>query len=213
MLDKKKKRYEELVNELTDKELLLSLFLTNVLVLGVALIFGIFLFDSFTEFWKLFDWTDKRILTIGVSAGIGVFLLDLMFMKIFPSSYFDDGGVNKRIFQNRNVRQIFMISLSVAVSEEILFRGVIQTNFGLIIASVIFALVHYRYLFNQLLFINVVLLSFFIGFIYWLTGNLLVTIVMHFVIDFSLGITYRLKFGRRGDLFSGRKGEMKRHDL
>ncbi|MFS8630602.1 MAG: CPBP family intramembrane metalloprotease, partial [Bacillales bacterium] len=162
-----------------------------------------FLFDSFAEFRNIFDWTDKRIFTVGVAAGIGVFLLDLLLMKLFPLSYFDDGGVNKRIFQNRTVWQIFLISLSVAVSEEILFRGVIQTKFGLIIASVIFALVHYRYLFNPFLFINVILLSFFIGFIYLLTGNLLVTIMMHFVIDFFLGITYRIKFGRQDPLPAG----------
>jgi|LSQX01.1.fsa_nt_gb membrane protease YdiL (CAAX protease family) len=194
-MEKRKKKYQQLVSELSDKELLLNLFLTNVLVIIIAVILGFFFFDSFAEFWKIFNWIDKRIITIGVSAGAAVVLLDLILMKVVPSSWFDDGGINKKIFQNRTVGQIAVIALSVAVSEEILFRGVIQTQFGLLIASLIFALVHYRYLFNWFLFVNVVVLSFLIGYIYFLTENLLVTIVMHFVIDFFLGVIYRLKFG------------------
>ena len=48
------------MNELTDKELLLSLLLTNILALVVALVLGLFLFDSFAEFRNIFDWTDKE---------------------------------------------------------------------------------------------------------------------------------------------------------
>lgn len=197
---KNKKRYNELINELTDKELLLNLYLTNALLLILSVGLGFLLFDSMKSFLVIFDWVDIRILTVGVTAGAAVVLLDVIFMKFMSSSYYDDGGLNKRIFQNRKVWQIALIALSVAISEEILFRGVIQTNFGLIIASVIFALVHYRYLFNLFLFVNVVVLSFFIGYIYSLTENLLVTIVMHFVIDFSLGVIYRYKFGDSKDI-------------
>lgn len=197
---KNKKRYKELINGLTDKELLINLYLTNALILILALGLGFFFFDSLASFLMIFDPTDIRILTVGVTAGVAVVLLDVIFMKFMPSSYYDDGGLNKRIFQNRKGWQIALIALSVSISEEILFRGVIQTQFGLIIASLIFALVHYRYLFNLFLFVNVVVLSFFIGYIYLLTENLLVTIVMHFVIDFALGVIYRYKFGESKDI-------------
>lgn len=197
---KNKQRYNELVNELTDKELLLNLYLTNALLLILALGLGFFFFDSIKSFLVIFDPTDIRLLTVGVTAGVAVVLLDVVFMKLVPSSYYDDGGLNKKIFQNRKVWQIALIALSVAISEEILFRGVIQTQFGLIIASLIFALVHHRYLFNLFLFGNVVVLSFFIGYIYSLTENLFVTIVMHFVIDFVLGVIYRYKFGDSKDI-------------
>lgn len=197
---KNKKRYNELINELTDKELLLNLVLTNAFILLLALGLGFFFFDSLASFLAIFDWTDMRILILGFTAGCAVVLLDIVFMKFVPSSYYDDGGLNKRIFQNRKVWQIALIALCVAISEEILFRGVIQTQFGLVIASLIFAIVHYRYLFNLFLLVNVVVLSFFIGYIFLLTDNLLVTIVMHFVIDFVLGVVYRFKFGDSKDI-------------
>ena len=86
-----------------------------------------------------------------------------------------------------------LIAALVAISEEILFRGVIQTNTGLIISSIIFAVVHYRYLFNWFLFTNIILLSFLIGYIYLVTNNLVVTIVMHFFIDFILGLIIKFR--------------------
>ena len=87
-----------------------------------------------------------------------------------------------------------MIAAVVAIGEEILFRGVIQTHFGLIAIELIFALVHYRYLFNWFLFVNIIALSFLIGFIYLQTENILVTIFMHFLIDFLIGCIIRYKY-------------------
>ncbi len=116
-----------------------------------------------------------------------------LFIKFLPDHYYDDGGINERIFQNRSVFHIVIISALVAFCEEVLFRGVIQTHFGLVVSSIIFALIHFRYLFNWFLFLNVVLLSFFIGYIYMITDNLSVTIFMHFLIDCLLGLTIRLK--------------------
>src|SRR5699024_11474282 len=60
---------------------------------------------------------------------------------------------------------------------ELLFRGVLQTTFGYIPASVIFALVHVRYLSKPVLLISVLLISFFIGYLFEVTGNLYVTIL------------------------------------
>jgi hypothetical protein len=114
-------------------------------------------------------------------------------MKLLPASFYDDGGLNERIFKNRHVFHTFVIALFVAFSEELLFRGIIQTKVGLVIASIIFAIIHYRYLFNWYLFFNIILLSFLIGFIYKWTGNLAVTIMMHFVIDFLLGVYIKFR--------------------
>jgi len=75
-----------------------------------------------------------------------------------------------------------------------LFRGVIQQHTNVWIASLIFALVHYRYLFNPFLFFNVTLLSFLIGLLYEYTANLYVTITAHFIIDFLLGIYIKVKY-------------------
>ncbi|WP_338470127.1 CPBP family intramembrane glutamic endopeptidase [Niallia sp. XMNu-256] len=189
-----KKKYSELMLEVTDKELLKSLYLTQLFLLILSLILGFFLFDDVREFAALFKWDINQIFLWGGSAGVAVFLLDYLLMKLLPSHYYDDGGLNERIFQTRPVVEIAMISGIVSIAEEILFRGVIQTHVGLILSSLIFAFVHFRYLFNKFLFINVIGLSFLIGFIYDRTENLLVTILMHFMIDFLLGCLIKYNF-------------------
>jgi uncharacterized protein len=182
-----KKNYRELIQSATDKELLNSLYLTQVMILIISFILGMFLFDDLAEFIDLFIWDLQQIILWGGIAGVAVVLLDLILMKLLPSHYYDDGGLNERIFRNRSISQIAFIAAIVAVPEELLFRGMIQTHFGLISASIIFAIVHYRYLFNWYLFLNVIGLSFFIGYVYLQTNNILVTIFMHFLIDFLLG--------------------------
>lgn len=188
-----KDRYKETVAGLTEKELLFHLAATQILLLTISGILGMIVFDSIKEFTELFVWDDQNILTYGLGAGAAVVALDVVLMKYLPKSYYDDGGLNERIFRNRSVSQIMLIAAVVAASEEILFRGVIQTNTGLIISSIIFAVVHYRYLFNWFLFTNIILLSFLIGFIYMVTHNLAVTIIMHFVIDFILGLIIKFR--------------------
>ncbi|MDR6998583.1 type II CAAX endopeptidase family protein [Neobacillus niacini] len=187
-----KNKYNDLIRGLTDQELLFHLYMTQIILLTISIILGIFLFDHFS-FLSYFHLDDGRIIKIGLPAGIMVVIVDILLMKWLPSSFYDDGGLNERIFKNKNMLQIIWIAALVAFSEELLFRGIIQTKVGLIFASVIFAVIHYRYLFNWYLFFNIVLLSFFIGFIYEWTNNFAVTIVMHFVIDFLLGMYIKIR--------------------
>jgi len=191
-----KKKYNELIASLTDKELLYHLYLTQIILLAISFILGFLLFDHFSYLHHIHI-GDIELVTIGIPAGVAVVILDIGLMKWLPPSYYDDGGLNERIFKNRNVVHILVIAFFVAFSEELLFRGIIQTKVGLILASIIFAIIHYRYLFNWFLFLNIVLLSFFIGIVYEWTGNLAITIMMHFVIDFLLGIY--IKFRRSAD--------------
>lgn len=185
-------KYNELIKGLTDKELLSQLYLTQILLLAITFILGLFLFDRFSFLHKV-DFTDVRILFVGVPAGAAVVIIDILLMRLLPKSFYDDGGLNERIFKNRSVIHIAWIAAMVAFSEELLFRGVIQTKVGLILASLIFAVIHYRYLFNWFLFSNIVILSFFIGSVYAWTNNLAVTMIMHFIIDFLLGLYIKNK--------------------
>lgn len=187
-----KKKYNALINGLTDKELLFHLIMTQVMLLALSLILGFLLFDHFS-YLNTIHFDDFQIISIGLPVGITVVVIDILLMNWLPSSYYDDGGLNERIFRNRPVLHIILIAALVAFSEELLFRGIIQTKVGLIVASIIFALIHYRYLFNWFLFVNIVVLSFFMGLIYVWTDNLVVTIVLHFFIDFLLGLHIKFK--------------------
>src|SRR5690625_6203293 len=44
----------------------------------------------------------------------------------------DLGGLNEKLFKNSTLGEIFQISLLVSVCEEALFRGLLQTKFGLV---------------------------------------------------------------------------------
>lgn len=183
-----KNRFQDLIKDMTEKELLFHLYTTQLILLTVSFILGMIFYRDIWFFMSLFDWNDQKIFTIGITSGVLVVSLDVFLMKVLPKSYYDDGGLNEKIFRNRNFFHIAFIALIVAFSEELLFRGLIQTKFGLITASLIFAIIHYRYLFNWFLFINIVVLSFVIGYLYLWTDNLAVTFVMHFIVDFLLGL-------------------------
>jgi len=186
-----KEKYFNVLNQLTDKELVKHLYITQIILIILSAGLGIFVFHM-EDFGSmlLFKWT---YVLAGLSVGAAVVLMDMIFMKYIPGKYHDDGGLNKRIFRQRHPVHIAVIAAVVSVSEEILFRGVIQTNLGLLAASIIFAVVHYRYLFNWFLFINIIFISLIIGCVYLWTGSLLATIIMHFTIDFSLGLLIRYK--------------------
>lgn len=188
-----KNKQAEIIKQLSDKELHLNLFFTQIILFSVSVLLGIFLFRDISDFFSLFRWKDWNILIIGGSAAAAVILFDILMMKLLPESYQDDGGVNERIFKSLSMPMIFVVALSVALLEEILFRGIIQTHLGLFWTSLIFALIHYRYLFNWFLFVNITVLSFFIGLIFEVTDNLLVTIFTHFLIDFILGIIVKTR--------------------
>ncbi|WP_171910696.1 CPBP family intramembrane glutamic endopeptidase [Rossellomorea aquimaris] len=186
------KKQGDLIKELTKKQLTFHLFFTQIVLLTIAFFLGIFLFEDWSTFGSQFRFTSS-IWTVGLTFGLIVVVLDLVMMKYLPPEFYDDGGVNARIFSDRNIGEIALLAFVIAVSEEILFRGIIQFHLGIILSSIIFAVIHFRYWAHWFLIMNIVILSFWIGMIYEVTGNLLVTIMMHFIIDFLLGIYMRFK--------------------
>lgn len=186
-------KQNELIKQLSDEDLRKNLVFSQLLFLVIAIILSVFLFDNFSDWKFYFQWNSKDIFYYGVLAGLLIVAIDLILMRIFPASAFDDGGINKRVFKNQSIFQIFLIALLVAVSEELLFRGVIQTTFGYVFASLLFAVIHFRYLKKIVLFVSVVCISLFIGYIFVLTENLVITIVIHFIVDFLLGLYIRFK--------------------
>ncbi|HZG60315.1 MAG TPA: CPBP family intramembrane glutamic endopeptidase [Anoxybacillus sp.] len=187
------KRQAELIQAMSDKEVIIHLYLTQLLLLFLSFIIGLFFFDwkSFGQLWQ-FSFHD--VIVYGAGSGLIVLIVNFLLMRYLPENWYDDGGVNEKIFQTRSIPHIFFLCLLIAFSEEILFRGVIQTNFGLVMASIIFAVLHVRYLSKMFLFIVVVLLSFFLGYVYELTHSLWVTIFSHFLIDFVLAVKIRFDY-------------------
>ncbi|WP_102345737.1 CPBP family intramembrane glutamic endopeptidase [Bacillus sp. Marseille-P3661] len=190
------RKQSDLIKNMKDTEVLVHLYLTQAIILVLAGIMGYFLFEDLHAFQQIWKWDIKEILLYGGGSAIIVIIIDYTLMKFVPKNMYDDGGINEKVFQQRPVWSIFIISLVVAFTEEIFFRGVIQTHFGYITASIIFAILHIRYLYKWLLFTIVVGLSFFIGWIYIVTNNLWVTIFAHFLIDFVFALIIRIQYLR-----------------
>lgn len=79
-----------------------------------------------------------------------------------------------------NVRDLILISVFSGVGEEVFFRGAVQQEFGLVVASVIFGLVHLgpdrRYIAWTA---SAVAAGFLFGWLYIVTGGLLAPIIAH----------------------------------
>lgn len=185
---------KKMIEQMTDDQLLQSLFMSQLMLFSLAIILSMFLFESFIQWLELFSFNLYDIFYYGGLSGLLIVCVDIILMKLLPKTAFDDGGINERIFQNLPIRNIFLIALIVSISEELLFRGVLQTVFGYVIASTIFALVHFRYLNKPVLLISILLISFYIGYLFHITNNLLVTIVAHFLVDFILGLMIRYQW-------------------
>ncbi|MFA9556112.1 CPBP family intramembrane glutamic endopeptidase [Evansella sp. AB-rgal1] len=185
------KKQAEIIKQLTDRELLLNLYLTQMIMLIIAVVLSFLLYRDPLYPLSLIYW-DLNHLLLGIGVAIIVVIFELFLAKILPKHLFDDGGINERIFRNRSIFRIAFLSFIVGFSEEILFRGVIQSSFGLIAASLIFAIIHFRYLQNLFLFTFTIVLSFVIGLLFFYTGNLLTVIICHMVVDMLLGWCIRL---------------------
>src|SRR5699024_9418322 len=177
------KKQRDIIKQLSDKELKYQLLFSQFILFILSIILSVFLFHSLHDWFAYFHFHTIYIIYFGIGTGIVIVGFDLLIIYLLPAKWYDDGGINERIFKNRSIADILLIVGIVSIAEEFLFRGVIQTTFGYIIASTLFALVHIRYLSKPVLFISVLITSFYIGWIFEITGSLLVTITAHFIVD------------------------------
>src|SRR5699024_4915802 len=128
----------DIIKQLSDKELKKQLQFPQSIFLLLAIGLRLFSSISFFLWFQLFHWELDQILMYGVFPALGLVVIELIIYSILPPHLFDDGGINERIFKDQSITWIICICFIVAVSEEALFRGVIQTSFGFIFASSIF---------------------------------------------------------------------------
>ncbi len=92
------------------------------------------------------------------------------------------------MFRNSGRMAIIWVALLAGIAEELLFRGVIQAGLeswlgeatGLLLASLVFGLVHYI---TRAYFILATLMGLYLGLLYQWTGNLLVPVLVHALYD------------------------------
>jgi membrane protease YdiL (CAAX protease family) len=183
------------LNQIDNRILYLNLLFTQ----AILFIFGTILYFSFLRnelpLKELFHVNDLLLsLIIGFIFASIVILLDILLMKWLPLHYFDDGGINERIFRDLTPLQIALVAFLVALVEEWLFRGVLQSMIGILWTGLLFSLIHIRYLKKHVLFIMLLVVSFGLGILYEKTGSMWTVIFAHFVIDFCFGMMIRYKW-------------------
>ncbi|UOQ85906.1 CPBP family intramembrane glutamic endopeptidase [Gracilibacillus salinarum] len=181
----------QLIRRLSSKQLKQQVWLSQGILLILAIGLTFIFFKGFDPFLELFSWSWFQIFFYSLFSAIIIVGIDIVTMYIFPKRWWDDGGINEKIFNQGSYIEIIVLCFCIALVEEWLFRGILQTQFGLWIASIIFAFVHTRYLSKPFLFIAVVMLSFWIGLVYQWTGNLTTVIALHFLVDLFLALLIR----------------------
>lgn len=178
----------KLIESLSSKELTKAVYLSQLLFFFVSILLGFIFLRDLALVKSLFTFNDRAIFYYGVLPAIVLVLIEIFLYHVIPKHHFDDGGINEKLFRNQSIVGIFFIALTVAIAEEFLFRGVIQTAFGYLFASSLFVVMHTRYLRKPVLLVLLIATSFLIGYLFEVTNNLLVTITFHFVVDFTLGL-------------------------
>lgn len=178
-------------NELGERLLLINMYITQGLTLFIGLV--ILFFQKRNPF-LLFEFpANVNFLYYGLGLALAMFAIDLVISRLISEDSMDDGGINVLLFRGRPVWHIALISAVVAICEELLFRGAIQHGIGPYWTSILFALIHIRYLKHWIPTGWVFLSSYGLGYIYIATGTIWAPIVCHFLIDFVSGLVIKFR--------------------
>ena len=99
------------------------------------------------------------------------------------------GEALRPLFARSRPLEIALVSLAAGIGEELLFRGSVQAEFGLVVASVVFGLAHVGGRSSVAFGAWVIVMGFALGGLAHLAGGLLAPIVAHAAYD-AAAISY-----------------------
>lgn len=178
----------------SNRDLYISLMITQLIFLIIGTVLYYFFVRPELSLADIFHFNNIKIaLIVGFTFFMFVLMIDIILYRFVPAKYFDDGGVNQRLFEGMPTIFIIITALCVSFIEEWVFRGVLQNWIGLYWTSLLFALLHIRYLYTIGYFIAIVAFSFGFGFIYEWTNSIWSVITAHFFVNATLGLLIRHK--------------------
>lgn len=191
-------------SQLDSRTLALNVYISQAILFVVALI-GLYFFyirpgANWVGIFLLPSWTD--VFFYGTLAALLVIAVEVILIIWLPPDIFDDGGLNEILFRDLSVWHIALVCLVVAVAEEFLFRAVMQPELGVWWTSIIFTLVHVRYLKKWVMVSVVFLISVLFGWLFAQTNTVWSVVWAHFLVDFTLGC-----FVKKGWFLSQEAGE------
>ena len=178
-------------HQLTDRLLLINLYITQALTLIIGLIW--LLFQKRNPFHLLSLPENAHFVAWSLGLAATMLVVDFLLTHIVPEDSMDDGGINELLFKKRPVWHIVLIAAVVSICEELLFRGAIQYSIGPYWTSILFAVIHIRYLRHFVPTGWVFLSSYGLGYIYIQSGTLWAPILCHFFIDLISGLVIRYR--------------------
>lgn len=164
----------------------------NMSILAFIILFIIMdiTWEQFSSNLSLPDW--KSTLTLSITFLLTIIPSYLLGKKSFTREV-NSSGLNKQLF-SFSLPKLAILYLITCSSEELLFRVAIQGSIlkslnlpmAIGIVSIIFALMHFRYLKYWQLTLETVWVSIVWGTVYGLTNNLILISLAHFAHNFIL---------------------------
>jgi membrane protease YdiL (CAAX protease family) len=158
-----------------------------ILALVLARLWGITLFPLTEHLLR-----DCLIGTTGAAIPFALFIFSLSekgkAIPIIRSLRKTITGDIRALFASATFIDICLISLMAGVAEELLFRGVIQAQWGIIAASILFGVLHSI---TPAYILLATLIGFYIGLLYQVFQSILIPIQLHCIYDFGALIYLR----------------------
>lgn len=192
----------EIMKNMSKKEITRVFLLQNglLILLGIGIIFistGILNWMGHLSFDWLFVFIG--IVLASVLGGLNIWL-----DRLLPERLTDDGGMNRLIFKHRKPLDIFLLCCLIGITEEFIFRGIIQVYFGFWASVILFVLVHFRYLNKVYLLFHVIITSIIIAGLFQISNqNLIAVIIFHIVFNFIGALDMRNRYQNEGGVARG----------
>ncbi|MBA3924950.1 CPBP family intramembrane glutamic endopeptidase [Listeria rustica] len=192
----------EIMKNMSNKEITRVFLLQNglLILLGIGIIFistGILNWMGRLSF----DWF---FVFLGIALACVLSGLNIWLDRLLPERLTDDGGMNRLIFKHRKPLDIFLLCCLIGITEEFIFRGIIQVYFGFWASVILFVLVHFRYLNKVYLLFNVIITSIIIAGLFQISNqNLIAVIMFHIVFNFIGALDMRNRYQNEGGVARG----------
>lgn len=170
---------------ISKKDLLLNILLSQVLLFALAFILWAVLRmrHIVVSLLSLMTISTAGRAVAAFIVGTAILLiLQIVFLRTIPwDKLFDE--INQLLMAQFSLIELVPIFFLGALSEEFLFRGIIQSVLGIWLTAFIFTLIHYRYWRKIYILVEVFLMGIIIGFVFYFTGNLWAPVLCHFAIN------------------------------
>ncbi|NLM21006.1 MAG: CPBP family intramembrane metalloprotease [Peptococcaceae bacterium] len=181
------------MQKLSKKVLLLNIILTQAILLVVAVAIKFFWAPHISLHLLLETKITPGIIAVLLLGTLLLLLLQLLFYKCVPRHELAE-ELNRMLMEKFSLTELCFIFFTGALVEEFLFRFLLQSLLGITLTSLIFALIHVRYISKKYMLLEVFLLSIILGIIFEITSMLYVPIVCHFMLNILTALLIKKGF-------------------